>query len=151
MLVGGGWLAALFLLIQLVPYGWGRSNPPVTIEAPWPSAEAEAVARVSCYDCQSNETRWPAYSSVAPMSWLVRDDVESGRAHMNFSEWDEDSAEAAEEASELITEGRMPLPNYRRMHRDAQLSDEDAAILIDALERMSDGEGGRGRGRHGGG
>ena len=72
------------------------------------------------------------------MSWLVRNDVEGGRAEMNFSEWDEEDADAAEDAAELIIEGRMPLPNYRRIHKDARLSDEEAAILIDALDQMSD-------------
>jgi hypothetical protein len=134
---------AAFLLMQLVPYGWTKSNPPVTSPAPWPSTEAEAIARTSCYDCHSNETEWPAYSYVAPMSWVVRRDVEAGRREMNFSEWDEESADAAEDAEGEIIEGRMPLPNYRRIHRDAQLSDEDAAILVDALEQMSDDDGGR--------
>lgn len=137
-LVGGGGLLAIFLLMQLVPYGWTKSNPSVTSRAPWPSAKSEAIARTSCYDCHSNETDWPAYSYVAPMSWLVRSDVEGGRAKMNFSEWDEEDADSAEEAPDLITEGAMPLPNYRRVHTDARLSDEDAAILIDALEQMSD-------------
>jgi hypothetical protein len=136
VVLGGGALLAVFVLMQLVPYGWGRSNPPTTNPAPWPSAEAEAVARRSCYDCHSNETDWPAYSYVAPMSWLVRNDVEGGRAAINFSEWDEDSADAAEDAREEIAEGNMPLPNYLRIHRDARLSDEDAAVLIAALERM---------------
>ena len=59
VLIGGGGLLALFLLMQLVPYGWTKSNPPVTAEAPWPNPEAEAIARTSCYDCHSNETDWP--------------------------------------------------------------------------------------------
>jgi hypothetical protein len=134
---GAGALLGLFLVIQLVPYGWTKSNPPITAPAPWPNAEAEAVARTACYDCHSNETDWPAYSYVAPMSWLVRNDVERGRDEMNFSEWDEDSADAAEDAREEIVEGRMPPPDYRRIHRDTQLDDVDAAILVDALERMS--------------
>ena len=136
VLGGGGVVFAMLILVQLVPYGWSKPNPPVTAEAPWPSTEAEAIARTSCYDCHSNETDWPAYSYVAPMSWLVRRDVERGRDEMNFSEWDEDSADAAEEAEEMIVEGQMPLPNYRRIHRDAQLTDEEAAVLIDALEQM---------------
>lgn len=134
---GAAALLGLFLVIQLVPYGWTKSNPPITAPAPWPNAQAGAVARAACYDCHSNETDWPAYSYVAPMSWLVRNDVERGRDEMNFSEWDEDSADAAEDAREEIVEGRMPPPDYRRIHRDAQLDDEDAAILVDALERMS--------------
>lgn len=134
---------AVFLLAQLVPYGWKKSNPPVTSPAPWPNTEAEAIARTACYDCHSNETNWPVYSYVAPMSWLVRKDVDGGRRKLNFSEWDEDSADAAEDAEEEIVEGRMPLPNYRRIHPDAKLSDEDAAILIDALEQMSEDRRGR--------
>src|SRR6478752_8956052 len=80
-------LVAVFLVLQLVPYGWKHSNPPVTAAAPWPDAESEAIARESCYSCHSNETDWPAYSYVAPASWLVRRDVENGRRAMNFSEW----------------------------------------------------------------
>ena len=136
LILGGGGLA-VFALLQLVPYGWAKSNPPVTADAPWPSEQAEAIARTSCYACHSNETDWPLYSYVAPMSWLVRNDVDGGRDELNFSEWGEDSADAAEDAEEEIVEGRMPLPNYLRIHRDAQLTDEEAAVLIDALEQMS--------------
>jgi hypothetical protein len=139
VLWGGGGLIVVFGLMQLVPYGWEKSNPPVTAPAPWPNAEAESIARVSCYACHSNETEWPAYSYVAPMSWLVRNDVDGGRDEMNFSEWGEKSADAAEDAREEITEGRMPLPNYRRIHRDAELTNEEAAVLIDALEQMHEG------------
>ena len=134
----GGTLLAVFVVMQLVPYGWTKTNPPVTSPAPWPNARAEAIARTSCYDCHSNETDWPFYSYVAPMSWLVRNDVERGRDELNFSEWDEEDAEEAEDAPEEIREGRMPLPNYRRIHRSASLTDEEAAILIDALEQMAD-------------
>ena len=58
-------------------------------DAPWPDAESAALARDACYSCHSNETDWPLYSYVAPMSWLVRADVESGRDELNFSDWDE--------------------------------------------------------------
>lgn len=137
VLVAAGALLGVFLLLQLVPYGWTRSNPPTTAAAPWPSEEAEAIARRSCYDCHSNETDWPAYSYVAPMSWLVRRDVEGGRAEVNFSEWDEDSADAAEDARDVLEDGEMPLPTYLRIHRDARLTEDEEAILADALERMS--------------
>ena len=79
---------AVFLGIQLVPYGWWHENPPVVAAAVWPDRTSEQLARAACYDCHSNETRWPLYSYVAPMSWLVRRDVESGRDELNFSDWD---------------------------------------------------------------
>ena len=60
-------------------HGWPHPNPPVVEDAPWPDAESAAIARASCYSCHSNETDWPAYSYVAPFSWLVRRDVDAGR------------------------------------------------------------------------
>jgi hypothetical protein len=143
LLIVAGALLAVFLLIQLVPYGWTRSNPPVSAPAPWTDPEAEAIARRSCYDCHSNETEWPAYAYVAPMSWLVRSDVESGRSAMNLSEWDEETADAARDADDEIEDGDMPLATYLRLHPDADLSDEEAVRLAEALDEMGrdDGDG----------
>ena len=141
VVTGAAVLVLVFGLLQLVPYGWKKSNPPVTAAAPWPRAEAEQIARTSCYDCHSNETDWPVYSYVAPMSWLVRRDVEGGRAALNFSEWDEDQAEEAEEAEDEVEDGEMPRPSYTRIHRDARLTDEEARILLDAIEQMTEAEG----------
>ena len=145
----GGALLAVFVAMQLIPYGWTHSNPPVSADAPWPSAEAEAIARESCYSCHSNETDWPAYSYVAPASWLVRRDVDEGRSKLNFSTWgqgDDDADEAAEE----VEEGAMPPSKYTLMHPGAKLTDEEARILVDALEAMTgdrgDDHSGSGRG-----
>jgi len=135
----------LFALIQLVPYGWRHPNPPVTQDAPWPDEASERIARQSCYDCHSNEGDWPIYSYVAPMSWLVRWDVENARDELNFSEWDESSGEA-DDAIEQIEEGSMPLDRYTLIHRDARLSDEEVATLAVALAQMRDDDGGGGGG-----
>lgn len=124
-----------FLAIQLVPYGWRHPNPPVTEAKAWPSAEVEAIARESCYACHSNETRWPVYSYIAPMSWLVRSDVEKGREELNWSTGefeDDDSVEA-------IESGEMPPSKYTLLHPGARLSDKEKAALIAALQ-ASDGE-----------
>jgi hypothetical protein len=134
----------LFLLIQLVPYGWSHPNPPVTQDAPWPDAESERIARESCYACHSNETEWPLYSYVAPMSWLVRNDVENGRDKLNFSTWDRDDGRT-DDAIEMIFEDEMPLDRYTMIHRDARLTEEEADRLVDALAAMgNDGGGGGG-------
>jgi hypothetical protein len=130
-----GPLVAVFLALQLVPYGWEHSNPPVTADAPWPNAEAERLARAACYDCHSNETEWPAYSYVAPFSWLVRGDVESGRDELNFSEWDRDDGEA-DDAAEEIEDGAMPPSKYTLLHPDAKLTDAEKQVLIDAFNEM---------------
>jgi hypothetical protein len=128
----------LFAAIQLVPYGWGHPNPPVTQDAPWPDAESERIARASCYACHSNETDWPAYSYVAPMSWLVRSDVEGGRDALNFSEWDRDDGEA-DDALDTVVEGSMPPGRYTLVHRRATLTDAEADRLVAALAAMDEG------------
>lgn len=144
----------VFLLLQLVPYGWWHSNPAVVRDAPWPSAEAASIARSACYDCHSNETDWPVYSYVAPMSWLVRRDVEAGREALNFSDWDEYDSDA-HDAAEEVEDGSMPPRQYELMHSGARLSDDEIAVLVAALEQMdqddSGGDSGRGRGRGRGG
>ncbi len=116
--------------IQLVPVS--RANPPVTQEIDAPD-EVMAVLRRSCYDCHSNETRWPWYSYVAPVSWRVAGHVDHGRANLNFSEWDTyDDAQRRhhiEECYEEVSQGYMPLSDYLGMHPEAELSDADRAVL----------------------
>ena len=127
----------VFVVIQLVPYGLRHPNPPVVAEPAWPDARTEELARTACYDCHSNETDWPLYSYVAPMSWLVRWDVERGRDELNFSEWDEFSGEA-HDAAELVADGSMPLGRYVLLHRDADLSADEQVELAAALARLED-------------
>ena len=130
-----GLLVALGL--QLVPYGRRHSNPQVVQDAPWPNAASEEVARASCYSCHSNETDWPLYSYIAPMSWLVRRDVERGRDELNFSDWAR-FADVADDAVEVIESGAMPPDRYTAIHRAAKLTAEERAVLIAALAEMSD-------------
>jgi len=126
---------AIFGAIQFVPYGWRHPNPPVTMDAPWPDEQSEAIARRSCYDCHSNETEWPWYTRVAPMSWLVRSDVESGRDKLNFSTWDTGPGEP-EHAIDRVAEGSMPPDRYTRIHRGTDLSEDEIATLEAALAQM---------------
>lgn len=128
-------LAIVFVAIQFVPFGWWHENPPVVDDAPWPDPAAEAAARSSCYACHSNETDWPLYSYVAPMSWLVRSDVETGRDEFNFSEWDRSEGDA-DDAVEVIDDGSMPPDRYTLIHRDASLSEGERDVLVAALLGM---------------
>jgi hypothetical protein len=142
-------LAVGFLAIQAVPYGWRHSNPAVTQDAPWPSPEARRLARAACYDCHSNETDWPPYSYVAPMSWLVRRDVDNGRDELNFSTWDRDDNEAGD-AVESVDDRSMPPSRYTALHADAKLSDAERRLLVEALTAMDEAEGGEDRSGRGG-
>lgn len=126
--------------MQLVPYGWAHPNPPVVEDAPWSSPEARRLAEVACYSCHSNETDWPVYSYVAPMSWLVRNDVENGREELNFSEWDRDDGEA-DDGAETVVDGSMPPWRFTLVHPDAKLSDREAQTLLTALAALEEDDG----------
>ena len=128
-------LLVVAVLLQLVPYGRDHTNPPVTRDAPWPDARARELAAAACYDCHSNQTRWPPQSHLAPFSWLLTRDVEQGRAELNFSTWDEDDGEA-DDGAEAVAEGSMPPRRYLLAHPDANLSDAERRLLVDALEAM---------------
>ena len=125
-------LVALLLAIQFVPYGREHDNPAIPQAVAWNSARTETLARQACYDCHSNETRWPWYSNIAPVSWLVQRDVDEGRAVLNFSEWDR-SQEESEESVETVQEGEMPLRYYTTTHWDARLSEREKQELIDGF------------------
>ncbi|MBE2251949.1 MAG: heme-binding domain-containing protein [Myxococcus sp.] len=135
VLRGLGGLAGLFLLIQLVPYGRDHTNPPVRAEPSWASPEVRALAVRACFDCHSNESKWPWYSHVAPVSWLVAHHVEDGRKHLNFSQWDE-KQKHAKDAAEVVREGEMPMKGYVLMHAEAKLTDAEKQQLVDAFGAM---------------
>jgi hypothetical protein len=124
----------LFILIQFIPYGRNHTNPPVVAQPTWPSEEVHQVVQQSCYDCHSNETVWPWYSNIAPISWMVYHDVEEGRSRLNFSEWNSNRAgRRLREVSEVLQEGEMPMPIYVLMHPTAKLSDTERQMLIESL------------------
>lgn len=121
------------LLIQLVPYGRDHTNPPITAEPAWDSPRTRELTVRSCYACHSNETVWPWYSNIAPVSWLVQKDVDEGRESLNFSEWDRPQEEAGESAEELA-EGEMPLWFFTLLRPSSRLSDTEKQDLIAGLE-----------------
>jgi len=125
-------LAVGMLAIQLVPYGRDHTNPPVTGEPPWDSARTRELARVACFDCHSNETVWPWYSDVAPLSWRLQRHVDEGRAKLNFSEWGTGEQEV-DEIVNSVRDGEMPPGDYLLLHPEARLSDADTQALIDGL------------------
>jgi hypothetical protein len=101
-------------------------------------AGVENILKRSCYDCHSDHTSWPWYSSIAPVSWLVGDDVAKGRKKMNFSQWDKIPVTKREarlnEICEQIKADEMPLPPYLILHGDAKLSQADKDILCQWVE-----------------
>ncbi|HJW63776.1 MAG TPA: heme-binding domain-containing protein [Actinomycetes bacterium] len=150
LLRAGLGLFAVAVLLQLVPYGRDHTNPPVTQDAPWPDGRARELATTACYDCHSNQIRWPPQSYVAPFSWLLARDVEQGLEALNFSTWEEDDGEA-DDAAEVVADAEMPPRRYLLVHPDAALSDAERQVLVEALEAMDRARGGDRSGPGGGG
>ena len=121
-------VVALVLVLQFVPYGHAHRNPPVSEEPQWDSPETRTLFFRACRDCHSNETVWPWYSNIAPVSWLVASDVHEGREHFNVSDWDRPDQEG-DEAAELVEEGEMPLWFYLPLHPEARLEEADLERL----------------------
>lgn len=119
-----------FAAIQVVTCE--RSNPPVNADIRV-AQDVKSVLRRACYDCHSNETRWPWYSHVAPVSWLVHRDVSEGRVALNFSDWEslppEKQAKLRHESGEEVTEGEMPPRLYTPLHPHAILSSADKQLV----------------------
>ncbi len=123
-----------FVLMQLIPYGRTHENPPIKNEFAWDSPETKALAQQSCFACHSNETVWPWYSNIAPVSWLVQFDTVEGRESLNFSDWGQGGeGESGGEMAETIREGEMPPPIYLITNPDAKLSQMEKEQLIRGL------------------
>jgi heme-binding protein len=148
-----------FVLIQALPYGHSHTNPAFHSEPPWDSLRTRELVVESCYDCHSNLTKWPWYSYVAPVSWLVERDVYKGRDELNFSEWQRIVEKIREKAAKerekelregkthkakvdgllkVVLEGEMPLWFYPLLHPDARLSDTERQELARGLARTFD-------------
>lgn len=140
-----GWAILLFALIQLIPID--RTNPPVEgkhnfVEVMNTPTEVRQLLKTSCYDCHSNETVYPSYAYVAPISWSVKHHINKGRRHLNFSEWGTYSRELKEgmlkNAIGDLEENRMPLAGYVAQHPEARLTLDQKQRLTDYFQKVLD-------------
>jgi Haem-binding domain len=132
---------AFFLGLQVVPVD--RKNPPVdpsqsiyaTERLP---AKVAMTLRRSCHNCHSDQTRWPWYSYVAPVSWMVAHDVHAARRQMNLSEWAGYSERKREEKlngiCEQVVNGDMPEGKYAFLHRRARVAEDERAAICEWVE-----------------
>jgi hypothetical protein len=141
------WIFAVLLLgfVLLQFTNPPRTNPPVVhdlMATSVPPPEIAAMLHAACYDCHSYETKWPWYSRIAPVSWLIAADVNGGRTNLNLSDWPGDQPDRAmkrlEDMSEKIGYGEMPPSKYTAIHADARLTDSQKKALTDWLDAESD-------------
>jgi len=136
-------LLGLFILIQFFPVTYPETielNENDLVNSNTISKDVELILKTSCYDCHSNETRYPWYSYVAPIKWLIIRDIKQGRGDLNFSDWStlkaRDKIKLLDKIAEEVDEGNMPMPIYTVTHRNASLDEERREILVEWTDQM---------------
>ena len=130
------WIAVGFLGIQLIPVD--RENKAVIkkenfVDIYKTPENIRLILKNACYDCHSNETEYPTYSYIAPISWTIKDHINEGRNHLNFSDWGLYNKELKENAIEktiaTVQDMQMPLPSYVGYHPKANLTMKKRKLL----------------------
>lgn len=134
--IAGFILIVFAVAIQFIPIN--KINPPVNdslnlVSTETISPEAQNLLKNACYDCHSNESNYPWYSNVAPISFVVENHIAEGREELNFSEYQSYTAQKKdrklEEVIEALREGWMPLNEYVWLHGEADLTKDQRTIL----------------------
>lgn len=137
------WVAVVFLAIQLIPVD--RENKPVNKHANFADIHKtpeniKSILKNACYDCHSNETKYPKYAYIAPISWSVKDHINEGRKYLNFSEWSSYNNDlkknAIQKSIETVRDLQMPLPSYISYHPEANLTKKQRQDLEDYLKNL---------------
>jgi len=143
-------ISLLVVLIGIQFIRIDKNNPPVDESLNFFSTESfspegMALVKNACYDCHSNESKYPWYSNFAPVSFLLADHIKEGREELNFSEYqsysDKKKNHKLEEISEALREGWMPIDNYVWMHSEAKLSAEQRESLAKEFDAIRSGLG----------
>ncbi len=138
-------LTLVFISLQFIPNripenNSDLSNDMVSIEIV--PKDVGTILHRSCYDCHSNQTVYPWYSKVAPVSWLVAKDIREGRDEMNFSDWGKlkkrKKIKLLKKIAEEVEEKKMPLKIYTVIHNDAILTDTEINNLISWTKNKSE-------------
>jgi len=127
-------LTLVFIGIQFIPMNVPADLPVKDGDPLTAPEKIQAILKRSCFDCHSSHTKFPWYSSVAPVSWFTKYHVKEGREHMNFSTWNSYSDEKKLKYLQKIPKAiksKMPLPSYLIIHKEAKLSDADKKAITD--------------------
>ncbi|WP_374442449.1 heme-binding domain-containing protein [Epilithonimonas sp.] len=136
-------LAVVFIFIQF--FQIDKTNPPVNEgmdflkikDTPEPIAK---IIRNSCYDCHSNESKYPFYSNIQPFAWLLKNHIDEGRQELNFSVFatyeKKRQAHKLEESAEMVERKEMPLESYQIAHPEAKLTDEQRKELAQYFKKI---------------
>lgn len=133
-------IIGLFLTAQIFPFGRTHTNPPLLSEPDWDSPMTRYLAEKACFNCHSNETKWPWYAEIAPISWMIQYKVQQGREVLNFSEWSKVSKNEqykrnlAEAFDQVMLRNAMPPMDYLLLHPSADLGTAERDQLLKGLK-----------------
>ncbi len=137
------WIVGVFIVMQLVPVD--RTNKPVDkkqnfVDVLQSPKQVQEILKNACYDCHSNEVKYPKYAYVAPISWSIKHHINEGRERVNFSEWTSYNAEQKDhildDVIESVQNKEMPLKGYIPMHPEANLTDAQRKIFTDYFTEL---------------
>ncbi len=138
-------LLLVFIAMQFIRPARNRSNAAqpadmvTNFSAP---ANVAGILKISCYDCHSNNTRYPCYANIQPVGWLLANHVKDGKKELNFNEFATYSKRRQlsklKSIQNSIKDGSMPLSSYTLLHNDAKLSDDGKALLLQWTSRVID-------------
>lgn len=135
----------LLIVLQLLPKGLPANNSDTSYDLILNNSippKIESILTNSCYDCHSNNTSYPWYAHVSPVSFFVGSHIKEGREHLNFSEWEQlgklDKAETLDDLMEEIEEENMPIKPYLLLHAESQLTASDRTELINWAEEFAE-------------
>ncbi|QQV02838.1 MULTISPECIES: heme-binding domain-containing protein [Chryseobacterium] len=137
------WVILCFILIQLIPVD--KENLPVKKSENFTDVQKTPenitlLLRNACYDCHSNETKYPGYAYIAPFSWSVKSHINEGREHLNFSVWntynDDLKKGMLEKSIQTIENKTMPMPAYIIYHNEANLTDAEKTLLKNYFQEI---------------
>lgn len=138
-------LGAILILLQFFQIDKSSETTSATtdfIAIEKPDEKVKVILEKACYDCHSNQTKYPWYSYIQPVGWWLQDHIEEGSEHLDFAKWDSYSAKRkahkVKEMIEEVEEGEMPLDSYTWVHSEAKLSEDEKTTLINWLKKLSE-------------
>lgn len=137
------WIIGVFVAIQLIPID--RTNKPIDkrqnfADVVKPPKEVVLILKNACYDCHSNEVKYPKYACIAPISWSIKHHINEGRERVNFSEWmkynTDQKNHIIDDVLETVESKEMPLKGYIPMHPEANLTDVQRKVFNDYFKKL---------------
>lgn len=137
------WFLIVFAVIQFIPID--RTNKPVDPKVDFVKVyntpkNVEQLLRTACYDCHANETVYPKYAYVAPISWSIKHHVNKGKNYLNFSVWGNYNRDLKKNMLDMTVNSlkvySMPMPGYIAQHPEANLSKAERILLENYFENI---------------